>query len=58
MNTLNVADWSTVFYAYSAVPATMNSWLHSAINDADFAPAAAPDAWLKAHPVGGRSPAA
>ena len=29
---------------------TMNGWLRSAVNDADFAPAVAPGAWLKVQP--------
>jgi hypothetical protein len=40
MNTSNVADWSMVFYAYNAVLAIMNDWLHSAVNDAVSVPAA------------------
>ncbi len=50
MNILNVDDWSMDFYAYNAVPATMNGWLRSAVNGVDFAPVVAPGAWLKARP--------
>jgi hypothetical protein len=50
MNTANVADWSMDFYAYNAVPATMNGWLRSAVNDVVSAPVAVPDAWPRVLP--------
>ncbi len=36
MYTSNVVDWSMDFYAYNAVPVTMNILLRSAVNDGDF----------------------
>ena len=50
MNTSNVADWSMDFCAYNAVPATMNGWLRSAVNDVVSAPVAVPDAWPRVLP--------
>jgi hypothetical protein len=44
MNTSNVADWSMSFCAYNAVPAAMNGWLHSTVNDGVSVPVAVPDA--------------
>ncbi len=50
MNILNVVDWIMDFYAYNAVAVTMNGWLRSAVNGADFARVAVPGAWPKAQP--------
>jgi hypothetical protein len=50
INTSNVADWSMGFCAYNAVPATMNGWLRSAVNDGVSVPVAVPDAWLRVLP--------
>ncbi len=50
MNTSNVADWSMDFYTYNVIPATMNGWWRSAVNDAVSVPVAALGAWLKARP--------
>jgi hypothetical protein len=52
MNTSNVADWSMDFCSYNAVPATMNGWLRSAVNDVVSVPVAVPGAWPKCSPVG------
>ena len=49
-NTSSVADWSMDFYAYNAVPATMNSWLRSAVRDVVSVPVAVPGEWPRVLP--------